>query len=125
MLDAAKAMKLSAKDLLELKVIDEIIPEPLGGAHRDRNLILSNVRESISKNLNLFKEMSAEEILDQRKNKFLKIGRNKGFISNPENLSTLESKKNNLEQFYVKNKKIFYFTIAFLLLVAILVTFFL
>jgi acetyl-CoA carboxylase carboxyl transferase subunit alpha len=125
MLDAAKAMKLSAKDLLELKVIDEIIPEPLGGAHRDRNLILSNVRESISKNLNLFKEMSAEEILDQRKNKFLKIGRNKGFISNPENLSTLESKKNNLEQFYVKNKKIFYFTIAFLLLVAFLVTFFL
>src|SRR5210317_1695733 len=125
MLDAAKAMKLSAKDLLELKVIDEIIPEPLGGAHRDRNLILSNVRESISKNLNLFKEMSAEEILDQRKNKFLKIGRNKGFINNPENLSTLESKKNNLEQFYVKNKKIFYFTIAFLLLVAFLVTFFL
>ena len=125
MLDAAKAMKLSAKDLLELKVIDEIIPEPLGGAHRDRNLILSNVRESISKNLNLFKEMSGEEILDQRKNKFLKIGRNKGFISNPENLSTLESKKNNLEQFYVKNKKIFYFTIAFLLLVAFLVTFFL
>ncbi len=125
MLDAAKAMKLSAKDLLELKVIDEIIPEPLGGAHRDRNLILSNVRESISKNLNLFKEMSGEEILDQRKNKFLKIGRNKGFISNPENLSTLESKQNNLEQFYVKNKKIFYFTIAFLLLVAFLVTFFL
>ena len=125
MLDAAKAMKLSAKDLLELKVIDEIIPEPLGGAHRDRNLILSNVRESISKNLNLFKEMSGEEILDQRKNKFLKIGRNKGFISNPENLSTLESKKNNLDQFYVKNKKIFYFTIAFLLLVAFLVTFFL
>ena len=125
MLDAAKAMKLSARDLLELKVIDEIIPEPLGGAHRDRNLILSNVRESISKNLNAYKEMSAEEILDQRKNKFLKIGRNKGFISNPENLSTLESKKNNLEQFYVKNKKIFYFTMAFLLLVAFLVTFFL
>jgi hypothetical protein len=53
--------------------------------------------------------MSGEEILDQRKNKFLKIGRNKGFISNPENLSTLESKKNNLEQFYLKNKKIFLF----------------
>ena len=72
MLDAAKAMRLSAKDLLELKVIDEIIAEPLGGAHRDSNLILKNVRESISKNLNLLKELSAEEILDQRKNKFLK-----------------------------------------------------
>ena len=90
MLDAAKAMKLSARDLLELKVIDEIIPEPLGGAHRDRNLILSNIRETISKNLNLFKEMTAEEILDQRKNKFLKIGRDKGFISNLENLSSLD-----------------------------------
>ena len=55
---------------MSLKIIDEIIPEPLGGAHRDRNLILSNVRESISKNLNLFKEMSSEEILDQRKISF-------------------------------------------------------
>ena len=51
MLDAAKAMKLSAKDLLELEIIDEIITEPVGGAHRDRNLILQNVRECISKNL--------------------------------------------------------------------------
>ena len=48
-LEAAKAMKLSSKDLLELKVIDEIIPEPIGGAHRDRDLILDNVRKSIEK----------------------------------------------------------------------------
>ena len=53
-LDAAKAMKLSSKDLLELKVIDEIIPEPVGGAHRDRDLILDNVRKSIENNLNEF-----------------------------------------------------------------------
>ena len=53
-LDAAKAMKLSSKDLLELKVIDEIIPEPVGGAHRDRDLILENVRKSIENNLNEF-----------------------------------------------------------------------
>ena len=43
MLDAAKAMKLSAKDLLELEIIDEIIPEPSGGAHRDKDLILENL----------------------------------------------------------------------------------
>ena len=49
MLDAAKAMKLSAKDLLELNVIDEMIAEPIGGAHRDKDLILKNIRESISK----------------------------------------------------------------------------
>ena len=117
MLDAAKAMKLSAKDLLELKVIDEVITEPLGGAHRDRNLILSNVRESISKNLNSYKELSAEEILDQRKNKFLKIGRNKGFISNPESLSELENKKNNIEKFF-KDKKRIYFVLGTVLLIA-------
>ncbi len=103
MLDAAKAMKLSAKDLLELKVIDEIISEPVGGAHRDKNLMLNNVRESILENLSLFNSMSPEEILNQRKNKFLKIGRSKGFISNPESLSTLENNKTNLS-FLIKNK---------------------
>ena len=54
MLDAAKAMKLSAKDLLNLKVIDEIIDEPIGGAHRDRDKILNNVREILTKKFKLF-----------------------------------------------------------------------
>ena len=49
MLDAAKAMKLSAKDLLELEIIDEIVKEPIGGAHRDKDLMLKNVRNSIKK----------------------------------------------------------------------------
>ena len=97
MLDAAKAMKLSAKDLLELKIIDEIIPEPLGGAHRDRDLMLDNLRSSISKNLEYFKDLSADEIMNERKNKFLKIGRNKGFVSNSEDLSTLIDKNNNFD----------------------------
>ena len=86
-LDAAKAMKLSAKDLLELKVIDEIIKEPLGGAHRDRDLILHNIKESIIKNLKEFQGMNREEILNHRKNKFLKIGRNKGFVSQLDDIS--------------------------------------
>ena len=123
MLDAAKAMKLSAKDLLELKVIDEIISEPLGGAHRDRNFMLSNVRDSISKNLNFFKEMTPEEILNQRKNKFLKIGRDKGFISNLENLSQIENKKDNINQFF-KNKKYIYFLVgAIFFLVILMISF--
>ena len=120
MLDAAKAMKLSAKDLLDLKIIDEIIPEPIGGAHRDRNLILKSVRDSISKNLNIFNDMSAQEIVDQRKNKFLKIGRNKGFISNPESLSALEENKDNLNNFFNKNKKNILFLIILFLLVIFL-----
>jgi len=107
MLDAAKAMKLSAKDLLELEVIDEIISEPIGGAHRDRGLILENIRDSISNNLNIFKEMSEEEILNQRKNKFLKIGRSKGFIANLEELSDLKSKNYQLMSIFNSRKKIF------------------
>ena len=104
MLDAAKAMKLSAKDLLELKVIDEIIPEPLGGAHRDRDLMLENLRTSISKNLDYFKDLSPEEIMNERKNKFLKIGRNKGFVSNSEDLSNLTIKDTNIDRI-LKSKK--------------------
>ena len=105
MLDAAKAMKLSAKDLLELKVIDEIIPEPLGGAHRNKDQMLDNLRDSISKNLNYFKDLSSEEIMNERKNKFLKIGRNQGFISNSDDLSTLTIKNNNFDKIF-KSKKI-------------------
>ena len=105
MLDAAKAMKLSAKDLLELEVIDEIIPEPLGGAHRDKDLILNNVRDSIIRNLDKFKNMTEEEIFNERKNKYLKIGRNKGFIENTNELSSLKPDKNKLSQI-LREKKI-------------------
>ena len=125
MLDAAKAMKLSAKDLLELKVIDEIIQEPVGGAHRDQNLILTRVKESIAKNLEFFNQISPEEILDQRKNKFLKIGRNKGLISEPENLSTLSYKKNNLEVFFDENKKKLLISASILFLAVSLIIYFL
>ena len=95
-LDAAKSMKLSAKDLLTLKVIDEIIPEPLGGAHRDRDLILRNVRDAIEKNLTQFLNMTREDVLNHRKNKFLTIGRNKGFVSQLDDLSKLSMKKNKI-----------------------------
>jgi len=78
-LEAAEAMKLTAKDLLELGVIDEIIEEPLGGAHRDGELIAQNIKKSIINNLNYFNNFSKEEVYDHRKSKFLKIGRDKGF----------------------------------------------
>lgn len=109
MLDAAKAMKLSSKDLLALNIIDEIIPEPLGGAHRDRDLMLDNLRNSIAKNLEFYKGMTSEEIMNQRKNKFLKIGRNKGFISSSEDLTTLTIKQNNMKKIF-KSKKVLIFT---------------
>ena len=117
-LDAAKAMKLSSKDLLDLKVIDEIIPEPDGGAHRDRDLILNNVRQSIENNLNEFFNMSGDEIFNHRKNKFLIIGRNKGFVSKLDNLNTLSMKKNKVNIFieeFLKSKV--NLTISFVLII--------
>jgi len=101
-LEAAQAMKLSAEDLLNLKVIDEIIPEPVGGAHRDKDLILNNIRNSIINNLNDFNSMSKDEVLNHRKNKFLSIGRSKGFISQSVTDDSLKMKQNPLDILKVK-----------------------
>ncbi len=124
MLDAAKAMKLSAKDLLELEIIDEIIPEPSGGAHRDKDLILENVRNILNQNLENFKQMSPEEIFNGRKNKFLRIGRSKGFMSNLNELSSLNSDKSNFNHVF-KSKKIFVAGIGLTIFVIGLILFFL
>ena len=122
MLDAAKAMKLSAKDLLELNIIDEVISEPLGGAHRDKDIILDNVKFSILKNLNFFKEMSGEEIINHRKNKFLKIGRNKGFVDNPESLSATQLSSTKFQEIFYSKKNIIIATVSIVLLVLFLVS---
>tara|TARA_B100000780_G_scaffold172434_1_gene120742 strand:+ start:195 stop:1301 length:1107 start_codon:yes stop_codon:yes gene_type:complete len=118
-LDAAKAMKLSAKDLLELKVIDEIILEPVGGAHRDKDLILDSVRKSIENNLNQFLNLTREDVLNHRKNKFLKIGRNKGFVSQLDDTGALSMKQNKInvlikELFNSKKKISIYIIVLFL-----------
>ena len=102
---------------LKLKVIDEIIDEPLGGAHRDRDIILNNVRQTLTKNLNYFDELSSEEIMNERKNKFLKIGRNDGFMTSTEDLSSLTIKKNNLDKIF-KSKKILLAVIGGLVLIS-------
>ena len=121
MLDAAKAMKLSAKDLLELNIIDEVIPEPLGGAHRDRDLILGSVMSSITQNLDFFKGMTAEEILNHRKNKFLQIGRNKGFDSNPDSLSAVQTKGLNFKE-TIKSKKNIIFTVGAIVVLLVVIS---
>jgi len=124
MLDAAKAMKLSAKDLLELQIIDEIIYEPTGGAHRDKDLILQNVKTSLLKNLESFKTKSNEEIFSERKNKFLRIGRTKGFISDLNEISSTKEQKNNFN-LILKNKKIFIAASVLIVISFILLTIFL
>ena len=78
-LEAAEAMKLTSKELLKLGVVDEIIDEPLGGAHRNNKEMAAKIKKSILKNLENFNNLSGEEIFNQRKTKFLKIGRDQGF----------------------------------------------
>jgi len=107
-LEAATAMKLSSKDLLDLSIIDEIIEEPTGGAHRDRDLILNSVKLSIQKNLNKFNFMSRDEILLHRKNKFLSIGRNKGFRGNIDITDNLSMKEDFLQKVIFNTKKFKY-----------------
>jgi len=107
-LEAATAMKLSSKDLLDLSIIDEIIEEPTGGAHRDRDLILNSVKLSIQKNLNEFDFMSRDEILLHRKNKFLSIGRNKGFRGNVDITDNLSMKEDFLQKAIFNIKKFKY-----------------
>ena len=125
-LEAAKAMKLSSKDLLGLGVIDEIISEPIGGAHRDRDLCLNNVRELIQKNLDEMESMSRDEIFYHRKNKFLSIGRRKGFASSLEVDKNLTMKESLLQKIILKFQKFKLQAIAvFLLLIAGLIYYFL
>jgi len=124
-LEASEAMKMSAKDLLKLEVIDEIIQEPTGGAHRDRDLILDNVRGSLRKNLNYFSNMSDDEILIHRKNKFLSIGRSKGFVSNKNTSENLVMKMTLLDKikFNITKYKNIIYTIPILLILMIIIFF--
>ena len=72
--DAAEAMKVSANELKKLKIIDEIIEEPLGGAHRDYDLISSSIKDSLIKNLSALNNMSMEQLLDRRYKRLVEIG---------------------------------------------------
>lgn len=71
---AAEAQKLTAQDLLKLKVIDEIILEPLGGAHRDPTLMMQRVKEALTLSLKKLGKHSGEQLRLQRRNKFLTMG---------------------------------------------------
>ena len=68
-------MKITAQDLLALGVIDNIIGEPTGGAHRDRARVMRTTGEAIAKTLAEFDGKSPAEIKKQRHDRFLQIGR--------------------------------------------------
>jgi acetyl-CoA carboxylase carboxyl transferase subunit alpha len=71
---AAEALKITAKDLLELKLVDEVVPEPLGGAHNDHPAIADTLREVLIRNLEELKQIDPEERLKQRYQKYRRHG---------------------------------------------------
>src|SRR3954449_2592256 len=73
--EAADALKLTASDLLKLGVVDEVVPEPQGGAHRDYDLAAANVGTALRQNLERLSAFSIEELLRARYEKFRKLGK--------------------------------------------------
>ncbi len=72
--EAAEAQKLTAQDLFKLGIIDKIIPEPVGGAHRFKNLVTKQVKEEIENTLKPFLNLDGDKVLNMRREKFLAMG---------------------------------------------------
>jgi acetyl-CoA carboxylase carboxyl transferase subunit alpha len=72
--EAAAALKLTARDLLELQLIDEVIPEPLGGAHQDHATALDAVKKAIASQLDALAKVPSERLLKARYEKFRRVG---------------------------------------------------
>jgi len=72
--DAAEAMKITAGDLEKLGVVDRIVAEPVGGAHRDRPAAITSLGAAIGEELDTLAGLSADELIEARRTKFLSIG---------------------------------------------------
>ena len=68
---ASNSLKITAKDCLNLKIIDEIIEEPIGGAHRNHDVIFRDLKKSLLENLNELKKIDLTSLLNQRNNRYL------------------------------------------------------
>ncbi|QPA28350.1 acetyl-CoA carboxylase carboxyltransferase subunit alpha [Brucella anthropi] len=74
--DAASSMRITAQDLFDLKVIDGVIPEPMGGAHRGKEAVIDAAGDIITASLRSMKDIDGETLKQERRQKFLEIGRN-------------------------------------------------
>jgi acetyl-CoA carboxylase carboxyl transferase subunit alpha len=72
--EAAAVLKLTGEDLIKLKVIDAVIPEPFGGAHRDPEKTAQNVREVLIRDIKELKSLKKEVLLESRYYKFRNMG---------------------------------------------------
>ena len=96
--------------------------EPVGGAHRNKEEILKNVKNSIQENLNFFENMSRDEILNHRKNKFLSIGRAKGFnVSSNEDNSLIAEKSNVSKYKNLLGKNYIYLIVVLISILALFI----
>ena len=75
MKEAAEALKLTAGDLTKLGVVDEIISEPIGGAHRNINETILKVGKSLERSLKKYNKITPDQILEERRKKFLDVGK--------------------------------------------------
>jgi acetyl-CoA carboxylase carboxyl transferase subunit alpha len=73
--EAAEALKLTADDLMRLGVVDEVVPEPEGGAHRDHDMAAAHLGSALRRNLEHFSALEVDELLKQRYDKFRKLGK--------------------------------------------------
>ena len=71
---AASALKITAQDLLELRIIDEIIPEPPGGAHADQESTAKNVHDVLIRNLDELRRLKPDKLVRKRREKYLRMG---------------------------------------------------
>lgn len=72
--EAAEALKLTAEDLLDLGVVDGVIPEPLGGAHRDPHTAIQSTRKVVLKALEELSQIPEDDLLFRRRNRYLRFG---------------------------------------------------
>ena len=72
--DAAQAMKMTASDLKSLGVIDRIVPEPMGGAHRDHSLAIATLSQALGSELDALSRLPPSDLREQRRSKFLAMG---------------------------------------------------
>ncbi|MEE2774526.1 MAG: acetyl-CoA carboxylase carboxyltransferase subunit alpha [Pseudomonadota bacterium] len=74
MREAADALRLTAQDLEKLRVVDEIVSEPIGGAQRNKLEVINNVGKTLKRAINSFEGVPSSKLLKQRRDKFLEIG---------------------------------------------------
>ena len=72
--DAAAALKMTAQDLVDLHIVDEVIPEPLGGAHREPRAVTDRVAKALTNQLSQLTDLSLDQLLAQRDRKYRRIG---------------------------------------------------